>query len=127
MNILLVEPDLVLAKTYFQALTGAGHHVTVAASAQSAVLAADKILPDLVVLELQLIEHSGIEFLYEFRSYPDWQGIPVLVHTQVPPGEFSANRRLLKEQLDIAAYLYKPYTSLRDLLAQIDEHAPVRT
>lgn len=124
-QILLIEPDRVLAETYRQALLGAGHQVVCCASAQAAIISADQHRPDLVVLELQLIEHSGIEFLYEFRSYQDWRDIPVVVQTHVPPGEFTANRQLLRERLGVRTYLYKPNTTLRELLAQVDEHLPI--
>ncbi len=124
-HILLIEPDRVLAKLYHHAIVGRGHSVVPCASAQAAVLSADQQTPDLVVLELQLIEHSGIEFLYEFRSYGEWQDIPVIAHTQVPISEFAANWQLFKQELGIAAYLYKPTTSLRQLLANIDERITV--
>src|SRR5689334_12321215 len=116
-QILLIEPDRVLAETYRQALLAGGHRVVCCASAQAGIISADQYLPDLIILELQLIEHSGIEFLYELRSYPDWQDIPVIVQTHVPPAEFSANRQLLRGQLGVRSYLYKPQTTLRELLA----------
>jgi DNA-binding response OmpR family regulator len=118
-HILLVEPDKVLASIYHQALAAADHQVTVAATAQAAITAADQAAPDLVILELQLVEHSGIEFLYEFRSYPEWQAIPVLIHTHVPPAEFADSRQLLTTELGVAQYLYKPRTSLHDLLTSV--------
>jgi DNA-binding response OmpR family regulator len=89
-RILLLEPDQVLAEAYRQALQQQGHSVVLSTSAQTAVLVADDHRPDLVILELQLVEHSGIEFLYEFRSYADWQDIAVIIQSQVPPGEFAA-------------------------------------
>jgi DNA-binding response OmpR family regulator len=124
-QILLIEPDRVLAETYRQALLGAGHTVVCCASAQAGIISADQHQPDLIILELQLIEHSGIEFLYELRSYPDWQGIPLLVHTHVPPAEFNANHHVMHEQLGMVAYLYKPQTSLRELLAVVHQNLPV--
>lgn len=124
-QILLIEPDRVLAKTYAEVLIHAGHHVLVAATAQAGVQAADVIKPEVVILELQLVEHSGIEFLYEFRSYLDWQAIPVLIQTHVPPAEFNNNYKLLQDELGVRAYLYKPHTSLRELLAHVREHSPV--
>lgn len=114
-HIILIEPDRVLAETYRQALQADGHVVTPCASAQAAIFAADQQAPDLVLLELQLIEHSGIEFLYEFRSYEEWQQAPVIVLTQVPAGEFASNWRLLREQLNIDSYMYKPHVSLQQL------------
>ncbi len=119
-NILLIEPDRLLAETYCQALTSAGHQVVPCASAQAAILAADQVKPDVVVIELQLIEHSGIEFLYEFRSYTDWQTIPVIVQTHVPASEFATNRQSLKKQLGVEVYLYKPQTLLKQLISSVN-------
>lgn len=124
-NVLLIEPDRRLAATYQKALQAVGHAVTAASGAQSAITAADKTKPDLVILELQLVGHSGIEFLYEFRSYLDWQDTPVIIQSQVPPGEFSDSRQLLAQELGVKAYLYKPHTTLRRLLAEVNEFIPV--
>lgn len=121
-KILLIEPDRVLAETYRQSLLADGHQVVCCASAQAGIISADQHQPDLIILELQLVEHSGIEFLYELRSYPDWQDIPIIVHTMVPTSEFIANRKLLRDQLGVETYLYKPETSLEKLQASIQEY-----
>jgi len=124
-RILLVEPDRVLAESYVQALLHAGHEVQAAGGAQAAIMSADAIPPDLVILEIQLVEHSGIEFLYEFRSYPDWQDVPVIFQTNVPRNEFTDNWQLLQDELGVRDYLYKPRTSLKQLLAAVSEYLPV--
>src|SRR3954465_15458067 len=121
-RILLVEPDRPLAEIYAKTLTETGHHVTACAGAQAGVIAADQQKPDLVILELQLVEHSGLEFLYEFRSYPDWQNVPVIIQSHVPSAEFNDNGQLLRDQLGVTAYLYKPRANLRQLLKTVDEH-----
>lgn len=64
-QVLLIEPDKLLAKTYQAALKTSGHKVRVASNSQDAINIADKTTPDIVVMELQLVGHSGIEFLYE--------------------------------------------------------------
>lgn len=109
-----------LSETYVQALTNAGHQVRVARTAQAAIHAADELTPDAVVLELQLVAHSGIEFLYEFRSYADWQKIPVVVVSNVPPQEFNQSIDALKTRLGVRAYLYKPATNLKRLLRAVE-------
>jgi len=114
-SILLIEPDYVLAQTYRQALAGRGRRINLATTAQAAILTADRSKPDLVILEIQLVEHSGIEFLYEFRSYPDWQNIPVIIHSHVPPAEFADSWQLLHDELGVHNYLYKPHASLKQL------------
>lgn len=123
-QILFIEPDYLLASTYRQALETQGHEVRICASAQSAIFSADEVKPDLVILELQLIRHSGIEFLYEFRSYPDWQGVPVLILSGVPAGEFMGSWELFRQELGIRSYLYKPLTSLQTLLRTVHELVP---
>lgn len=126
-RILLIEPDRILAETYDKALASAGNQVITCASAQSAIMAADHEAPDIVILELQLVEHSGVEFLYEFRSYPEWQHVPIIIQTLVPPNEFSENRHLLKNELGVQQYLYKPRANLRDLLRAVNEATPIKS
>ena len=120
-HIILIEPDRMLAETFVAACKQAGHSVVPCASAQAAVMATDQQLPDVVIVELQLIEHSGIEFLYEFRSYPEWHNIPLIIQSNVPPSEFASNWQLFRDQLRISQYLYKPQTTLQQLLRTIDE------
>lgn len=113
-RILLVEPDRLLAKAYIQVLKAAGHQVTACLTGQAGIQAADQQTPDLVVLELQLKGHNGVEFLYELRSYPEWQSIPVVVQTLVPPAALDQIETL--PLLGIDRYLYKPSTKLEDLV-----------
>ncbi len=124
-HILLVEPDRLVAKTYMQALQAAGHSVQVCATAQSAVFCADEHQPDLLILEVQLVGHSGIELLYELRSYPDWQSLPVIIVSGVPAGEFQGSWPLLKDELGVRAYHYKPLLSLKALCDAVGEYALV--
>ncbi|HEX7963470.1 MAG TPA: response regulator [Candidatus Saccharimonadales bacterium] len=123
MHVLLLEPNTLLAKTYTEALQRAGHSVAHATGAQTAVDAADKQLPDIVILELQLPRHSGLEFLHEFRSYPEWQAVPVIVHSMLPPTHTAAVAENLQADLGVRAILYKPRTSLQRLLRAVREHA----
>ncbi len=119
-RILLIESDTLLAQSYVAALKHRGHEVAVATGAQSAIDASDETTPDLIILELQLADHNGVEFLYEFRSYPEWRNIPIIVLSVVPPLELGDNHVLWKE-LAISNYFYKPSTSLRQLLRGVEE------
>jgi DNA-binding response OmpR family regulator len=116
-HILLLEPNRLLAETYAKALRALGHSIDWSPSAQTAISQADQQVPDIVVTELQLAGHSGIEFLYEFRSYADWQTVPVLVLSHVPQEDSGIDQRIMGK-IGIEAYLYKPKTSLKKL-AQI--------
>jgi DNA-binding response OmpR family regulator len=120
-RILLIEPDIVLARTFEVALKHAGHDVRLSPGAQDAVQLADESRPDLVLLELQLVAHSGVEFLHEFRSYTDWQSVPVIILSKVPTHEFKMSMDSLKNRLGVRAYLYKPATTLQKLITTINE------
>lgn len=116
--VLLVEPDLILARMYRQAFEQDGYDVSHVADAQSAINMADKQRPNVVVLEMQLTLHSGAAFLYEFRSYVDWFDIPVVLHTLIPISRLQPYQRALDE-LGVSDVLYKPETSLQSLLSVI--------
>lgn len=119
-RILLLEPDRLLASQYHDFLAGQGHEVQVFADAQGAIVATDAVKPEIIIIELLLAGHSGIEFLYELRSYTEWHDIPVIVLSRIPPAETGLTDKTMKE-LRIAAVLYKPNTSLKKLAAQVDK------
>lgn len=119
-KILLIEPDRPLARTYEAALKQAGHKVTIAKTAQEAIHDADDMAPDAVILEIQLAGHSGVEFLYEFRSYTDWQSIPIIIHTNVPYIEIEDGWNILSEHLGVSDYKYKPKTNLEGLISSVN-------
>lgn len=124
MHVLLIEPDKLQASTYRQALERSGHTVVHATSAQSAVHSADIQSPDVVVLELQMAGHNGVEFLYEFRSYHEWLHVPVVLHTFVPPPEL-LHTATLTHELGVVRTLYKPATDLAALCAAVQAAVPV--
>lgn len=125
-RVLLIEPDNVLAESVRLYLVHNGYDVSVAHDAQTAVHSADMAMPDIIILELQLAGHSGIEFLYEFRSYPDWKSLPVVLYSIVPPTRLSLHPALCA-QLGITAHLYKPTTSLQKLERSIQRTIGVRS
>jgi CheY-like chemotaxis protein len=124
MHILLIEPDRLEAAILVAALEREGHTVAHAVSAQGAIYAADQKQPDVAVLELQLPRHNGVEFLYEFRSYPEWLGVPIVLHTFVPLREL-AQLDTLRAELGVVRTLYKPATNLSQLCAAVQKLALV--
>lgn len=105
------------------ALEKAGHEVTRKRSAQAALDALESSMPDVIVLEIQLGLHNGIEFLFEIRSYPEWQNIPVVVHT--------LNSKALNDEyqaafssLGVVSVLYKPRCTTQQLLRSISAMVP---
>lgn len=118
-TILLIEPDTTLGATYARALEQAGHKVVVRQTADSAIAAMDQNTIDLVVLELNIALHNGVEFLYEMRSYPEWENIGVILHTNVREKQINEAAR---KRLGIIAFLYKPKTTLVQLQEAVALH-----
>lgn len=118
-RVLLLEADWVLAGNLRELLETKGYKVNWHVDPQSAISGADKSKPDIVVLDLILAGRSGIEFLYEFRSYPDWQELPVIVYSSVSKKELGDSLSNL-DQLGIASYLHKSYSSMSNLAEAID-------
>ncbi len=118
-SILLIEPNTLLAATYQQMLQDAGYMVTHRPDAQTAIMAADETPPAMVILELQLPQHTGLEFLHEFRSYTEWRHIPVVVNTVLHPSRLAFGKEALRRDLGVGVVLYKPQTSLQDLLLAV--------
>jgi len=121
-HILLIEPNTLLAQTYTEALQHAGHSVAHVNGAQTAVDAADMQAPDMVIIELQLPIHGGIEFLHEFRSYAEWSAIPVILNTTLTASQIAPVLDALHGDLGVREILYKPRTSLQDLVRVAREY-----
>lgn len=112
--ILLIEPDRLLALNVREYLKTKEHQVTWCSDAQAAINSSEEKTPELVILELQLGSHSGLDFLYEFRSYSDWQSVPVIIFSNLPSSEIAGNPTYL-DQLEIKNHHHKPQTSLEQL------------
>ncbi|MEK7472144.1 MAG: response regulator [Patescibacteria group bacterium] len=113
-RILIIEPDMVLARLYQTALETSGHEVSRVSNAQEALFAIEKSRPDTVILEIDMPNHNGLEFLYEFSSYSDWATINIIVHSALRPSLFD-RMKVSWQHLGVSEYLYKPETSLAAL------------
>lgn len=118
-KILLLEPDAILGRSYRLALIKSGYKVQWFRNASAAISSVDKVVPNLIIVELQLPVHNGVEFLYEFRSYQDLVKVPAIILSNIPPVIRSFSKGLW-DQLGVVAYHYKPQTKLADLSRSVD-------
>jgi len=118
-RILLIESDRPLAASLQEFLQAGGHSVQWHVHPQAAMDSADAQCPDAIIMDLMLAGRSGAEFLYEFRSYPDWQNLPVIAFSNYSPGDLGASAVAL-EELDISAFHYKPTTTFAELGQSLD-------
>src|SRR5437868_2205469 len=118
-TILLLETDRQLAQNLKGYFGQAGHELLAYSDPQQAVIAADKNHPDIVILDLILASRSGIEFLYELRSYPDWHNIPVIVTGKLTADELEAFSAAFQE-LGVSKYLHRQTAALADFLTETE-------
>ena len=119
-KILLIESDKLLAANLQAYLKAAGHSSRWQVEPQAALNAVDSFKPDLLVMDLMLAGRSGAEFLYELRSYPDWENLPVIIYSSTTGGELGKLAPQGLEHLGIGAYHYKTASSLAELGQSID-------
>ena len=119
-QVLLVEDDPWLAELYKDALeTDQGCYVFWAPTAERALEHLDKN-PDinLILLDMFLPEHNGIEFLHEVASYTDINTKPVVVLSSVYRHDFKMSIERWRNY-GVVEYLYKPATKPEQLLSTV--------
>lgn len=119
-SVLLVEDDVWLSELYGKALERRDKtDVLYANSASSALKILDKGPVDLLILDIFLDRHNGIELLHELSSYNDTRLTPVIILSAVSEHDFEMpiNRW---EQYGVVKYLYKPTTKPQDLIEEVE-------
>jgi two-component system, OmpR family, phosphate regulon response regulator PhoB len=113
-RVLVVEDESAIAELIAINLRHAGFEVSVAAHADAAQAALDRVLPDLVLLDWMLPGQSGLQLLRRWRSDPRTRALPVIMLTA------RADEAEKVSGLDAGAddYLTKPF-SPKELLARI--------
>ena len=113
-SVLVVEDESAIAELVAINLRHAGFEVTVAADADQAQTAVDRVLPDLVLLDWMLPGQSGIVLAKRWRSDARTREMPVIMLTA------RAEEADKITGLDAGAddYLTKPF-STRELMARI--------
>lgn len=116
-NLLFVEPDKSLGQTYKKYFTDQDYKVEWVQSSDQALESLDKSLPDLIVIELQIPAHNGLELIYEIRSYSDWRNLKILINSTVAESKLAKSP--VYKQLGIVKYIGKSDSTLEDLSVAI--------
>lgn len=119
-SVLLVEDDVWLSELYGKALERREKtDVLYANSASSALKILDKGPVDLLILDIFLDRHNGIELLHELSSYNDTRLIPVIILSAVSEHDFEMPIDRW-QQYGVVKYLYKPSTKPIDLIDVVE-------
>src|SRR5436305_14019024 len=80
-KILVVDDEQILVDTIAYNLEQAGYQVTTAADGASALEAAHRETPDLIILDLMLPEMDGLEVCRQLRREKDTSTTPIMILT----------------------------------------------
>jgi CheY-like chemotaxis protein len=106
-TVLIIEQDANLARQMTEILAGSGYETVIKEDGVSGLQAARDILPDAIVLCVEVPKMSGFAVCHKIKKINELQNIPLLL-TSVEATEESFNKhKELKTRAD--AYLIKPY------------------
>jgi len=105
-RILVVDDDRALTTTLAQIYVAEGFVVDVANDVPEALARARAACPALVILDLQLGEKDGFDFIEEFRTEPGHANVPIVIGSG--SGDLLRLRRRL-EGAGVVMVMRKPY------------------
>jgi CheY-like chemotaxis protein len=120
-RLLLVEDHAVLAEATAEFLRRMGIEVRIAKSAAEALIVAEAFSPEIVLCDLGLPDHSGLEVARALRAIVDMGNVLFALHTALSDTEI----RILERQIhrdEVQLFVSKPITEekiatlLRELL-----------
>ena len=114
-KILLVEDDAFLVQVYKLKLEKAGFDVTYLENGEQVLSQAEKLKPDLILLDIILPVKDGFAVLEELKHHPATQKIPVLVLSALQMDEDIARG----QALGAAEYLAKTNVSMDQVIERI--------
>jgi len=119
--VLVIDDDEAIGQTVAEAINDEpGYRAVHIASPTRALALLEQLVPDLLVLDVQLPGMSGLELYDSMRSAARTWRVPVLFETANGPAHADEFRRV-----GVASYLSKPF-DIWNLLAYVKHLAPPR-
>ena len=104
-SILIVDDDRLAIEIARAALREKGYEIIVAEDGEQALNALNKKVPDLILLDVQMPNMNGYEFIMQKAKNPEIAKVPVIVLSAMGKTEPLFKRHGVK------AYLIKPFSA----------------
>jgi CheY-like chemotaxis protein len=118
-NILIVEDEETQRQIYKHLLDRGRYALTFAATGSEAMRMAERVSPDLILMDVMLPDFNGVDVTRRLKSTPALAAIPVLIITG------QSERAVVMESLEAGAadFLVKPFTP-QALLVKVQQYFP---
>ena len=118
-TILIVDDDTDSREAVARYLLKAGHTIRTARNGRDALLAISTTMPDVIVLDAQMPQMNGVEFLEVVRGYLRWSTLPIVLLTAYPQGPHIDRAR----ELEVKRVFLKANFEMADLLRCVERLA----
>lgn len=125
-TIFILDQDKLYAQSLGRYLSNHGYVVDILYDAQEAIVKIDQSKPDMILCELLLANNNGLEFVYELRSYSEWQDIKLVILSRVSQDDINMSEKNMSD-FDVADFWYKPEISIQNILEKIEKILDIKT
>jgi len=117
-SVMVIEPSMHTRTVLLETLHA--YDVLLAVDAEAAIhMLSDNPQCKVVIVDISLAGHSGFEFLYELRTYRDWDDISAIVYSSIELDHDILQSRAW-QKLMVFRYFYKPQARLDELAAAVE-------
>jgi CheY-like chemotaxis protein len=88
-TLLIVEDDVLLSRLYQKVFTSEGYQVEMAPDGEAGMVAAKKVKPTLILLDIMMPKLNGLEVLTRLKADPETKNIPVIVLTNLADDKYA--------------------------------------
>ena len=116
-KIAIIEDDAMIAQMYQMKFELDGFFVEISNNGSDGLKMLDDFKPDLLLLDIQLPEISGIEVLKKLRQKANFKNLPIILLTNSDRSEIPENSEPLKS----ANYIVKANLTPRQVVEKVKE------
>lgn len=118
--VLLIEDDMWLADSYRDVIASKSYECDVVATAEEAMDIIDTKVPDVIVADIMLGDHTVIGLLHELQSYDDTQKVPVIICSSVAKSAMNLQEQL--HEYGVVEILDKATVTPESLAQTVEEY-----
>lgn len=120
-HVLLIEDDMWLADSYWEVLEDRGLDCTTVMTVDEALEVINTTVPDVIVADIMLGDHTVIGLLHELQSYEDTGLVPVIICSSLARSAVHVQEQL--HEYGVVEILDKATVTPETLAVTVQEYA----